>query len=78
MKRSNWISAYDCAYKKSLLSDIIVNKEIKCKNVFLKNNSPNQLLKNYYQLLMKDEKINKAIIYKESKSKKKLGNFLLI
>ena len=74
-------SAYEAiAYKKNLLlSDIIVNKEIKCKNVFFfKNNSPNQLLKKLLSIIdRKMKKINKTIIYKESKIKrKKLGNFL--
>ena len=77
---SGGFSAYEAiAYKKSLLSDIIVNKEIKCKNVFFfKNNSPNQLFKKLLSIIdRKMKKINKTIIYKESKIKrKKLGNFL--
>ena len=44
---------------------------------FLKNNSPNQLFKKLLSIIdRKMKKINKTIIYKESKIKEKLGNFL--
>ena len=74
-------SAYEAiSYKKNLLiSDILVNKEIKDKNIFFfKNNSSKNLLKKLIFINnKKTKKINKKIIFNNSKiNKEKLGFFL--
>tara|TARA_S200000501_G_C20828182_1_gene745941 strand:+ start:255 stop:1502 length:1248 start_codon:yes stop_codon:yes gene_type:complete len=74
-------SAYEAiAYNKNLLlSNILVNKEVKGRNVFFfKNNSSNQLLKKLIFINNKyKKKFDNKNIYSNSKiNKKRLGNFL--
>ena len=67
-------SAYEAiAFKKNLLlSDIIVNKEIKGKNVFFfKNNSPNKLLKKLLFIIDRKMKKIEQLFIKSQKLKEK-------